>query len=123
LPLISDLIDNIGKKKVFIKMNLRWGYNNVGIKKGDKWKIAFSMPESIFKLMVMFIGLTNSLATFQAIMNYLPRDMIEAGNVVVFIDDVIVRTETEEEHDDIAKEILRKMAENDLFIKPEKYMW
>ena len=93
------------------------------IKKRDKWKMVFSMPESIFKLMVMFFRLTNSLATFQAIMNNLLRDMIEAGDVVVFIDNVIVRTEIEEEHDDIIEEILRKMTENDLFIKQEKCMW
>ena len=85
--------------------------------------MVFSMPESIFKLMVMFFRLTNSLATFQAIMNNLLRDMIEAGDVVVFIDNVIVRTEIEEEHDDIIEEILRKMTENDLFIKQEKCMW
>ena len=93
------------------------------IKKGDKWKMAFSMPESTFKLMVMFFGLTNSLATFQAIMKNLLRDMIETRDVVVFIDNVIVRTEIDEEHDDIVEEILRKMTENDLFIKQEKCTW
>jgi len=40
-----DLIDSIGKKKVFRKMDLRWGYNNMRIKKGDEWKAVFSMPE------------------------------------------------------------------------------
>ena len=93
------------------------------IKKGDKWKMAFSMPESTFKLMVMFFGLTNSLATFQAIMKNFLRDMIETRDVVVFIDNVIVRTEIDEEHDDIVEEILRKMTENDLFIKQEKCTW
>ena len=47
LPLISDLIDSIGKKKVFTKMDLRWGYNNVRIKEGDEWKAAFSTPEGV----------------------------------------------------------------------------
>jgi len=66
LPLISDLIDNIEKKKVFIKMNLRWGYNNVRIKEGDEWKIVFifSTPESAYELTVIFFRLTNSPATF-----------------------------------------------------------
>ena len=85
--------------------------------------MAYSMPESTFKLMVMFFGLTNSLATFQAIMKNLLRDMIETRDVVVFIDNVIVRTEIDEEHDDIVEEILRKMTENDLFIKQEKCTW
>ena len=64
LPLISDLIDSIGKKKVFMKMDLQWEYNNVRIKEGDEWKAVFSMHEGLFEPMVMFFGLTNSLATF-----------------------------------------------------------
>ena len=64
LPLISDLIDSIGKKKVFMKIDLRWKYNNVRIKEGDEWKAVFSMHKGSFEPMVMFFGLTNSLATF-----------------------------------------------------------
>jgi len=64
LLLISYLIDNIEKKKVFTKMNLRWGYNNVRINEEDEWNVAFSIPEEVFKPMIMFFGLTNSLATF-----------------------------------------------------------
>ena len=43
LPLISDLINTMGTKKVFTKMDLRWGYNNVWIKEGDEWKAAFTI--------------------------------------------------------------------------------
>jgi len=64
LPLISDLIDSIGEKKMFTKINLRWRYNNMRIKEGDEWKAAFSMPEESFEPTVMFFVLTNSLATF-----------------------------------------------------------
>jgi len=64
LPLISDLIDSIGKKKVFTKMDLCWSYNNVRIKEGDEWKAAFSMPEGSFEPTVMFFGLNNSPAMF-----------------------------------------------------------
>jgi len=64
LLLILDLIDSIGKKKVFTKMDLRWEYNNVRIKERDEWKAAFLTPEGSFEPMVMFFGLTNSLATF-----------------------------------------------------------
>jgi len=49
--------------------------------------------------------------------------MIEKGEVVEFIDDVMIATETEEEHDDIMEEVLRRIEENDLFMKPEKYVW
>jgi len=71
LPLISDVLENIGMKKVFIKMDLRWGYNNMRIREGDKWKVAFTILEESFKPMVMFFGLTNSLVTFQAMVNEL----------------------------------------------------
>ena len=73
--------------------------------------------------MVMFFGLTNSPATFQAMMNKLLRDLINTGKVAAFIDDVIVGTETEEEHDDIVAEVIRRLEENDLYVKPEKCKW
>ena len=70
----------------------------------------------------MFFGLTNSPATFQAMINNLLRDLINKGNIVSFIDDVLVATEMEKEYDKIAKEVLRHMEENDLYVKPEKYI-
>ena len=93
------------------------------IKEGDEWKAAFSTPEGSFEPMVMFFGLTNSLATFQAIINDLLRDLVVEEKVAVFIDDVMIATETEEEHDEIVEEVLRRLEENDLFVKPEKYVW
>jgi len=81
------------------------------------------MPESAFELIVMFFRLTNPLMTFQTMMNNLLRDIIEAGDVVVFIDDVVVGTEIEEGHDNIVKEVLRRITENDLFVKPERCVW
>ena len=120
LPLISDILENIGTKKVFTKMDLRWGYNNVRIKEGDKWKAAFTTLEGSFEPTVMFFGLTNSPATFQVMMNELLRDLINTRKVVAFIDDVIVGTETEEGHDELVVEIIKRMEENDLYMKPEK---
>jgi len=64
----------------------------------------------------MFFGMTNSPATFQAMMNKILRDLINEGKVAAFIDDVLVGTETEEGHDEIVEEILRKLEENDLYI-------
>ena len=61
LPLISDLIDSIRKKRVFTKMDLWWDYNNMRIKEGDEWKAVFSMLERSFKPTVIFFGLTNLL--------------------------------------------------------------
>ena len=73
--------------------------------------------------MVMFFGLTNSPATFQAMMNDLLRDLVVEEKVAVFIDDVIVATETEKGHDEIVEKVLRRLEKNDLFVKPEKCMW
>jgi len=116
-------LENIGTKKVFTKIDLRWGYNNVRIKEGDEWKAAFTTPEGSFEPTVMFFGLTNSPATFQAMMNELLRDLTNMGKVAVFIDDVIVGTETEEGHDELVAEVIRRLEENDLYVKPEKYKW
>jgi len=64
LPLILDVLENIGTKKLFTKMNLRWGYNNMRIKEGNEWKAALMTLEESFEPTVMFFGLTNSPATF-----------------------------------------------------------
>ena len=123
LPLISDVLENIGTKKVFTKMDLRWGYNNIRIKERDEWKAAFTTPEGSFKPTVMFFELTNSPATFQAMMNELLRDLINTRKVVAFIDDVIVGTKTEEGHDELVTEVIRRLEENNLYVKPEKCRW
>jgi len=80
-------------------------------------------PCGFFELTVMFFGMMNSPATFQAMMNKILRDMINEGKVVVFVDDMLVGTETEEGHDKIVEEILKRLEENDLYIKPEKCVW
>ena len=108
---------------MFTKMDLRWGYNNVRIKEGDEWKAAFTTPEGSFEPTVMFFGLTNSPATFQAMMNKLLRDLINTGKVAVFIDDVIVGTETEKGHNELVEEVIRRLEENNLYVKPEKCKW
>jgi len=69
LPLITDLIDNMESKRIFTKMDLWWGFNNVRIKEGDEWKEVFTIYIGSFELTVMFFGITNSPATFQAMMN------------------------------------------------------
>ena len=109
LPLISDVLENIKTKKLFTKMDLRWEYNKVRIKEGDEWKAAFTMPEGLFEPTVMFFRLTNSSATFQAMMNELLRDLINIGKVAAFIDDVIIGTETEEGHDKLVVEVIRRL--------------
>ena len=80
-------------------------------------------PEGSFEPTVMFFGLTNSPATFQAMMNELLRDLINMGKVAVFINNVIVGTEDEEGHDELVAEVIKRLEENNLYVKPEKYKW
>ena len=101
-------------------MDLRWGYNNVRIKEEDEWKAAFTTPEGSFEPTVIFFGLTNSPAIFQAIIDELLRDLINTGKVVAFIDDMIIGTETEEGYEELVAEVIKRLEENNLYVKPEK---
>jgi len=76
-----------------------------------------------FEPTVIFFGITNSPATFQAMINEILRDMINEGKIVAFVDDVLVGTETEERHDEIVEKVLRRLEENNLYVKPEKCTW
>jgi len=70
----------------------------------------------------MFFGMINSPATFQAMMNKILRNIINEEKVVAFVDNMLVGTETEERHNEIVEEVLRRLEENDLYVKPEKYI-
>ena len=83
----------------------------------------FTTLERSFELTVMFFRLMNSSTTFQTMINEMLRDLINTGKVASFIDNVIVVTETEEEYDKIVEEVVRRLVENDLYIKPEKCKW
>ena len=71
LPLIPSLIYNLGGAHIYTKLDVRWGYNNVRIKQGDEWKAAFKRCRGLYEPTVMFFSLTNSPATFQAMMNHI----------------------------------------------------
>jgi len=71
----------------------------------------------------MYFGLTNSPTTFQTMMNDLFWDLINQGDTATFIDDILVATDTEEGHDELVEKVLRRLEENDLFVKPEKCKW
>src|SRR5258707_11047430 len=98
LPLISDVIDQVRKAKYFTKFDVRWGYNNVHIREGDEWKAAFMTKSGLFEPLVMFFGLTNSPATFQAMMNEIFKDLIDTGKVFIYMDDILIATLDLEEH-------------------------
>jgi len=120
LLLISQLVDKLKGCKLFMKMDLWWGYNNVRIREGDEWKAAFVTHKGAFEPLVMYFGLCNSPATFQKMMNEIFHDMSDV--CVVYIDDLMIFTDmdNQEKHDRIMLEVLKRLQDNDLFVKPEK---
>ena len=120
LPLIKELVDKLQGAKYFTALDIRWGYNNVRMRKGDEWKAAFTTNRGLFEPLVMFFGLCNSPSTFQTMMNHIFQDLINEGKVVVYIDDILIFTKTMEEHQQIVKRVLELMQEHKLYLKPEK---
>ena len=81
------------------------------------------MHLGVYKPTVIFFGLMKPPATFQVMMNDILRDLINTEEVVAFMDDILIGTEEEEKHDEIVEEVLRRIEENDLYIKPEKCIY
>jgi len=94
LPLIKEVIDKLKETKYFNKLNLIWGYNNVQIKKGDKWKVAFLTNKRLFKLQMMYFRLCNSLGTFQRMMNNIFQELLYEGVLANYMDDFVILAKT-----------------------------
>jgi hypothetical protein len=120
LPLISELVEKLHGAKYFTKLDVRWGFNNVRMKEGDEWKAAFRTNRGLFEPLVMFFGLTNSPATFQTMMNDIFHELIMEGVVVVYLDDILIFTETVEEHRAVTRRVLELLERHKLFLKPDK---
>ena len=120
LPLIQELLDIIKGAIVFSKLDIRWGYNNIHIKKGDKWKASFITPLGLFEPTVIFFGLTNSPATFQAMMNMIFQDLIIARKITVYMDDILIFSKSMAEHVLIINQVLQILHNNNLYLKPKK---
>jgi Reverse transcriptase (RNA-dependent DNA polymerase) len=119
LPLISEIMDKIKGAKFFTKFDVRWSYNNVRIKAEDQWKAVFKTNRGLFEPTVMFFGMCNSPATFQAMMDSIFSDMIEGQKVIVYMDDILIFAENQEELQEQTKQVLQQLWEHDLFLKPK----
>jgi len=113
-------MDHLRGKKYFTKMDIRWGYNNVRIKEGDEWKAAFKTKFGLFEPTVMFFGLTNSPATFQRLMDSIFAEEIAEGWLTVYMDDILIASESREDLAEKTRLVLQKLQNNDLYLKPEK---
>jgi hypothetical protein len=116
LLLIQELCNQVKGAKYFLKFDIQWGFNNIHIKKGDKWKAAMGL----FKPTVMFFGLTNSPATFQAMMDDILCILLDGGTVVVYIDNILIFSMDEESHQRTTEQLFQILKDNNLMLKPEK---
>ena len=119
LPLMTELREQVAKAKVFTKLDLRHGYNLVRIAKGDEWKTAFRTKYGLFEYLVMPFGLCNAPASFQAMINDVLRELIDEG-VIVYIDDILIYSETEEEHTVLVQKVLEKLKKANLCVAINK---
>jgi len=119
LPLINETLDRLCGARYFTKIDLRNGYYQLRIKEGDEWKTAFKTRYGHFEYQVMPFGLTNAPASFQNLINDTFRPFLDQF-VVAYLDDILIYSDTKEEHDKHVRQVLDKMREVKLFAKAEK---
>ena len=117
--MITDLFDRLSEAKVFTKLDLRAGYNNVRIAPGHEWKTTFRTRYGSFEYWVMPFGLTNAPATFQHFMNDLFQDVADEF-VVVYLDDILIYSKDPEKHPEHVRLVLERLREANLHVKPSK---
>jgi hypothetical protein len=101
-------------------LDVRWGYNNVRIKEGDEWKAAFRTNCGLFEPLVMYFGLTNSPGTLQTMMNEIFLDLIIQGVVAVYLDDILIFTNSLEEHQCISQMVMERLWKHKLYLRWDK---
>jgi hypothetical protein len=119
LPKIEDLFDQLNGAKVFSKIDLRTGYHQLKVRESDIPKTAFTTRYGLFEYTVMSFGLTNAPAYFMNLMNKVFMKFLKKF-VVVFIDDILVYSKTEEEHAEHLRLVLGTLREHQLYVKFSK---
>jgi hypothetical protein len=119
LPLSGDLTDRLSQAKLYTKIDLRVGYNNIRIAKGEEWKTAFRTRYGSYEYLVMPFGLTNAPATFQYFMNDIFHDLLDVC-VVVYLDDILIYSNDLETHCSQVKDVLGRLRKYNLHARPEK---
>lgn len=122
LPRIEDIFDTARGHKLFSKIDLRGAYNLMRIQEGDEWKTAFITPLGTFEYTVMPFGLSNAPPAFQRWMNSIFQDMMPRS-AMVYLDDIIIYSDTHEEHTNLIFEVLKRLRENRLYASPKKCMF
>jgi hypothetical protein len=119
LPRINDLFDQLQGACVFSKIDLRSGYHQLKVRECDILKTAFVSRYGLYEFTVMSFGLTNALAYFMYMMNNVFMEYLDKF-VVVFIDDILVYSRNEEEHEGHLRLVLQKLRDHKLYVKLSK---
>ncbi|KAL0561767.1 hypothetical protein IC582_002208 [Cucumis melo] len=119
LPRIDDLFDQLQGATVFSKIDLRSGYHQLRIKDEDVPKTAFRSRYGHYEFIVMSFGLTNAPAVFMDLMNRVFREFLDTF-VIVFIDDILIYSKTEAEHEEHLRMVLQTLRDNKLYAKFSK---
>ncbi|KAL0543893.1 hypothetical protein IC582_018998 [Cucumis melo] len=119
LPRIDDLFNQLQGATVFSKIDLRSGYHQLRIKDGDVPKTAFRSRYGHYEFIVMSFGLTNAPAVFMDLMNRVFREFLDTF-VIVFIDDILIYSKTEAEHEEHLRIVLQTLRDNKLYAKFSK---
>ncbi|KAL4033018.1 hypothetical protein IC575_006102 [Cucumis melo] len=119
LPRIDDLFDQLQGATVFSKIDLRSGYHQLRIKDDDIPKTAFRSRYGHYEFIVMSFGLTNAPAVFMDLMNRVFREFLDTF-VIVFIDDILIYSKTEAEHEEHLRMVLQTLRDNKLYAKFSK---
>ena len=120
LPRIDDLFDQIKGASVFLKIELHLGYHQLRIKDVDVNKTSFRMRYGHYEFLVMLCGLTNEPATFMDLMNRVFRPFFDLF-VMVFIDDILVYSKYQEDHDMHLWVVLETLRKEQLYAKMSKW--
>ena len=118
LPLISELLNQLGQAKIYTKIDLRGAYNLVRVKEGDECKTAFRTRYGHFEYFVMPFGLTNAPAIFQHLMNNIFREFLNF--VVCYLDDILIYSRDIKQHEEHVRLVLDKLRNVDLYAKLKK---
>ena len=119
IPCIDDLMSSLCESKIFTKIDLRGAYNLLRIRPGDEWKTAFVCPQGQFEYMVMPFGLKTAPEIFQSMMEDIFGDLLNR-TVLIYLDDILIFSQSEEEHINHVKEVLSRLQANRLLAKLEK---